>query len=54
MAVYKMTYDNRMIPLEHANQALTAEVTLLNARCKQYAEAYEYLKEQILDGGMIT
>lgn len=49
MAVYKMTYDNRMIQLEHANQALTAEVTLLNARCKQYAEAYEYLKEQILE-----
>jgi hypothetical protein len=22
---------------------------LLNARCKQYAEAYEYLKEQMLD-----
>jgi transposase len=31
------------------NQALKAEVTLLDARCKQYAEAYEYLKEQVLE-----
>ena len=31
------------------NQALSAEVVLLNARCKQYQEAYEYLQEQILE-----
>ena len=31
------------------NQALTDEVVLLNARCVQYEQAYEYLKEQILE-----
>lgn len=35
--------------LTDQNQALKAENVLLNARCKQYAEAYEYLKEQMLE-----
>ncbi len=35
--------------LEKQNQTLLADNALLNARCKQYAEAYEYLKEQMLD-----
>ena len=30
-------------------QALEAEVSLYKARCEQYAEAYDYLKEQILE-----
>jgi len=31
------------------NQSLSAEISLLNARCEQYAEAYAYLQEQILN-----
>lgn len=31
------------------NQQLSAEVALLTARCEQYAQAYEYLQEQILN-----
>ncbi len=37
-----MNYEQRISQLE-------AENALLNARCKQYAEAYEYLKEQMLE-----
>lgn len=33
----------------HEIESLKAEVLLLNARCEQYAEAYEYLKEQMLE-----
>ena len=36
-------------PLTHKIEALQAENILLNARCKQYEEAYEYLKEQMLE-----
>lgn len=35
--------------LTEQNQALKAEVALLSARCKQYEEAYEFLKEQMLE-----
>lgn len=35
--------------LEDRISQLEADNTLLNARCKQYAEAYEYLQEQILE-----
>lgn len=44
-----MNYDDQVAQLAQKNQALSAEVALLNARCEQYAQAYDYLKEQMLE-----
>jgi transposase len=44
-----MNYDDQVAQLAQNNQALSAEVALLNARCEQYAQAYDYLKEQMLE-----
>ncbi len=44
-----MSFATNMASPINEIEALKADNALLNARCKQYAEAYEYLKEQILD-----
>ena len=51
-----MIYDTKIAELASENQALKAEVllfqtesALFKARCEQYALAYEYLQEQILE-----
>lgn len=44
-----MNHAVNLAQLSSQNQALSAEVALLTARCKQYEEAYEYLKEQMLE-----
>jgi transposase len=41
--------EDKITQLSHDNQTLKADNTLLHARCEQYAQAYEYLKEQILE-----
>jgi len=35
--------------LNNVNNSLVEENTLLNARCNEYEQAYEYLKEQLLN-----
>jgi len=44
-----MNLEAIIAQLMDQNQSLVAENALLNARCKQYDEAYEYLKEQMLE-----
>lgn len=44
-----MSHKNNTTHLIDEIQALKAEVSLFKARCEQYAEAYEYLKDQILE-----
>ena len=44
-----MEHTANLAPLTHEIEVLKAENALLNARCKQYEEAYEYLKEQMLE-----
>lgn len=44
-----MIYASQIAQLTAENQALAAEVSLLNARCVQYAQAYEFLQEQICE-----
>lgn len=44
-----MNNDKTTDYLIEQNQQLSAEVTLLTARCEQYHQAYEYLQEQILN-----
>ena len=45
---YMNTQDNTA-QLINKIQALEADNLLLNSRCEQYAEAYEYLKDQIIE-----
>ena len=44
-----MNHSANIAPQTDEILALKAENVLLNARCKQYEEAYEYLKEQMLE-----
>jgi transposase len=44
-----MTSTEQILQLTQKNETLGAEVALLQARCEQYAQAYEYLKDQMLD-----
>lgn len=44
-----MDHTADIAQLTDQNQALKAEITLYKARCEQYAQAYEYLKEQMLE-----
>jgi transposase len=43
-----MNYEEKLAQLTKENSSLKAEVTLLNARCEQYTQAYEYLQEQLV------
>ena len=44
-----MTYQENLTQLNDKIQALEADNLLLKARCDQYVQAYDYLKEQILE-----
>lgn len=44
-----MIYQRQTEQLTQENQALKAEVVLLQARCEQYAQAYDSLKNQIIE-----
>lgn len=44
-----MIHGDQIAQLTHENQALKAELGLFQARCEQYAQAYEHLKEQMLE-----
>ena len=44
-----MNNDEQITQLAHEIQALKAENLLFKSRCEQYAEAYEYLHEQIIE-----
>ena len=44
-----MVYQGQTEQLTQEVQSLKAELSLLHARCEQYAQAYDSLKNQIIE-----
>ena len=44
-----MVYEEKIEHLSNENHALKAELALFQARCEQYAQAYDSLKAQIIE-----
>ena len=49
MMVFFMTHQEQTEQLTQENQTLKAALALLQARCEQYAQAYDSLKNQIIE-----